>query len=221
MPNVGDKVTGTVQECDGRFYTLHDVEVIEPAMPVDDYPNGTEVEVEDETLVKIRDSFGTYYLPVGGAARSKLGSQSWETIARNHTVKYRPDREQGDGLWQGHTAKHWHGRHESQMRHSKELETAVVRRNDEITRLKGKVLAATEALAALAVKPRTVTTEAEYAALPVGSIVASQQYGDWPWVKSAGDGRWWWTGDKHSSDADKDLAGITRTVLREGWGDGA
>lgn len=64
-------------------------------------------------------------------------------------------------------------------------------------------------------KPRTVTTEAEYAALPAGSIVVEE--GIAAAIAKKHNGQWSCTGG--FAYKTEELSGITRTVLREGWGD--
>lgn len=64
-------------------------------------------------------------------------------------------------------------------------------------------------------KPRTATTEVEYAALPAGSIVVEE--GIAVAIAKKNNGRWSCTDEfKYES---RELAGVTRTVLREGWGE--
>lgn len=60
-------------------------------------------------------------------------------------------------------------------------------------------------------KPETATTEDDYEALPEGTIVA-MRIGD-PWIR---DGGVWTQGNESVTTAQ--LSGITRHVLRRGWG---
>lgn len=64
--------------------------------------------------------------------------------------------------------------------------------------------------------PRIVATEAEYAALPIGSIVAQPGELD---VYIKNDFGVWERLNTTASFPSLDLAGITRSVLRYGWGD--
>lgn len=61
-------------------------------------------------------------------------------------------------------------------------------------------------------KPETATTEDEYSALPEGTIVAMQIGG--PWIR---EGDAWTQGDESVTAAQ--LSGITRHILRRGWGE--
>lgn len=66
------------------------------------------------------------------------------------------------------------------------------------------------------VTPRTVTTKAEYEALPDGSVVAQPGELD---VYIKNDFRVWDRLNTTASFPSLDLAGTTRSVLRYGWGD--
>lgn len=63
--------------------------------------------------------------------------------------------------------------------------------------------------------PRTVTTEAEYAALPEGSMIVDADDDVWRKVLSGN----WIQEMSYQMLGDAKLSGTTRTVLRSGWGD--
>jgi hypothetical protein len=67
---------------------------------------------------------------------------------------------------------------------------------------------------------QTATTEAEYEALPTGSLVASRRTQSTSWTKR-GDNDWTSSSSVGARYADADIWGITRQVLRHGWGDDA
>ena len=84
--------------------------------------------------------------------------------------------------------------------------------------LKDKYAEAQEKIAELkeAITPRTATTKTEYAALPEGSVVAQPGELD---VYIKNDFGVWDRLNTTASFPSLDLAGITRSVLRYGWGD--
>ena len=83
--------------------------------------------------------------------------------------------------------------------------------------LEAKYREAQEKIEALSqdITPHTVTTEHEYAALPVRSVVAEPRGETW---EKTGVGIWSTTSQGPLSTNDQ-LAGTARTVLRYGWGD--
>lgn len=137
------------------------------------------------------------------------------------------------GLHMGHTAKYWHHRFKKQLAHNIQLETISKKRRLKMQRLKkehrdakstiqfwqsnyAELVASTEQT-----RPQTVRTAAEYAALPVYSIVATR--GQPPWTKlNSQDGKLKWYTFGWMDGISDDAIAVhphTRNVLRYGRGE--
>ena len=62
-----------------------------------------------------------------------------------------------------------------------------------------------------------VETEAQYAAMPLGSIVVGGSHGDVPWLLRFDTGRDYWYSVGHEATRHRQMAPVPRTILRVGW----
>ena len=232
MPNIGDKITGTVKGYVGTVigaesYRLDDVEVVEPAIPKDDYPLGTVVESQGRDFVKMtRPDCRVRWYQTGSEDGLSGHNLDWRSIARDHVVKYRPDREPAFTKCLGYSVTEWRDFQNDMIARTGSTSPDVWGRflvrefqhaKDALAESEAERQSLERALATRMARcwpHRTVTTEAEYAALPEGSIVLEDRYDTEYGYTKQHDG---W---QHKSVTVLDspgMAGITRKVLREGW----
>ena len=220
-PSVGDRITGTVKGYLGTVigaesYRLDDVEVVEPVMLKDDYPLGTVVESQGRDFVKMtRPDCRVRWYQTGSEDGLSGHHLDWRSIARDHVVKYRPD--QGalfvnctfTDTYKNHMAVHWHNKYDNLKVHVETLQQQLGASKKQVKEMEERFRSPAT--------PRTVTTEAEYEALPEGSIVLrDKRHAGYAYTKQRDD-EWQFSDSLGTILGSADMAGVTRAVLREGW----